>query len=77
MTLTKRERGIIRLASRKCGISYLAACSRGVGKKSDTVIELKRNGYLFMTDNGKNRGRFVFRATEKGLSEINKIGKVT
>lgn len=58
--LTKRETGILHSANRKCGLSYRAACNRNI----EVVKSLKDRGYLKMTDNGKELGRFVFWATD-------------
>ena len=71
--LTKRQKTIIRMATRKCGLSYRAACARGIGYTAETALQLKRQGYLRLSDNGKDKGRFVFWATEKGKEAINAI----
>lgn len=69
--LTKREKGILYAASRKCGLSYRSACTRGI----DVVRGLRKDGYLKMTDNGKDLGRFVFWITPEGSRVLEIIGE--
>ena len=65
-TLTRGEKGVLYAASRSCGLSYRAACNRGI----DMVHDLRHKGFLYLTDNQKERGRFIFRATEKGIGAL-------
>ena len=64
--MTKKELGILRWANRKCGLSYRSACKKGIS----IALELKKNGYLTLHDNGRDRGRFTFRTTAKGRSRL-------
>jgi molybdenum-dependent DNA-binding transcriptional regulator ModE len=60
--LTKREKGFLHAASRKCGMSYRSACNRDI----DIANRMRKEGYLHLSDNGKDKGRFVFWITDKG-----------
>ena len=59
--MNKKQLGILRMATRQCGLSYRAACNRDI----ELVKQLKKDGYLTMSDNGKELSRFVFWATTK------------
>ena len=56
---SKIENRILKLASRKCGLSYRAACNISI----ETAKAMVDAGCLYLSDNGKKRGRFIFRPT--------------
>ena len=60
--LSNKEFGLIRMASRKCGMSYRAACNRS----SERANDLKKRGYLRIVDTGRELGQFIFRTTQLG-----------
>ena len=62
MEVKHKELGVLRSASRNCGLSYRSACNRGI----EMVRGLQEQGFLYMYDTNRNLGRFVFRTTEKG-----------
>lgn len=68
MIITKKEQSILYLALRSCGLSYRAACNIDI----EAARKLKSMGLLRLQDKGekKDKGRFVFRATDLGLSAL-------
>ena len=66
--LTKKQVALLRMANRKCGMSYRAACARNI----EQALLFKKQGLLRLSDNGKDKGRFVFWCTEEGKKELEK-----
>lgn len=66
MNLNKKEKALLGLASRPCGSSYRASCSRGI----EDANKLKDMGLIILREN-KNKliGRFTWFATEEGLNQ--------
>lgn len=60
--MTKKEQNILRMASRKCGVSYRSLANRN---QLEIAKKLVAEGKLRMSDNGKDRSRFVFWSAEK------------
>ena len=67
IVLTKRQKGFLRSADRKCGMSYRSACGRGI----EIAMELQDLGLLTMYDTGRNLGQFVFRTTGTAKDILN------
>lgn len=64
--LTKRQIGLLNLASRKCGMSYRAACNRNI----EAALSLKAQGFLYVQDTKRQLGQYVFRITEQGKTAL-------
>ena len=64
--LTKKQAALLRMSSRKCGMSYRAACARNI----EQALLFKKQGFLRLSDNGKDKGRFVFWLTDIGKKAL-------
>ena len=64
--LTKKQAALLRMSSRKCGMSYRAACARNI----EQALLFKKQGFLRLSNNGKDKGRFVFWLTEAGKKAL-------
>ena len=64
--LTKREKAVIYMAARKCGLSYRAACNRDIRD----ARRMKERGYVYLQETNRALGKYIFRATDKGIEAI-------
>lgn len=62
--LTRKQKGMLRHAKRKCGLSYRSACSRGI----ENARLLEKLGLVYLHITNKRLGAYSFRATEKGMN---------
>ena len=65
--LTKRQKGILLSANRKCGVSYRSVCNRGL---QETALALKNEGFLYLHDTGRKLGQFIYRTTAHGKEQL-------
>ena len=64
---TRKQKSFLRMADRPCGLSYRAACKRGI----ENFTRLKKQGFLYLQDRNTKLGRYIFRTTLLGKEQLN------